>query len=293
MNSNGESSMVESTQHVLLAEMQVRFPLDGRTVSTPAKVFQHLWPSPRIVFVVSDVPRAPQPTEQRTLGHPSRTISTYPLTTEGPSTLRLNSGIEVSVVPSSWLYGQKDAEIVLQESPCVVLDAGEPIRPTWSLAFLNVTRDIFHWPLTLLAHPWSVTINSVPNLTELQRTLEASMGYAVTNNGLLRRVDGEEFSTDEAQSLLRVLDRFLSFVCGSECATTNATGYDISGNEAWKRWGAYHVSPYSRNRSWADITVRENLSDLFEQVWQTYSIHSKHLEGILGWYMHSNENRRS
>ena len=280
--------MSRPNQPFLLAEMQVEFTIDGRIVSAPGRVIQRLWPNPCVIIEVSDVPRAPQPIAGRSSEFTSKKVLTFPLTSEGPLEMQLETGISVKVVPTSWLPHQVDAELHLQQSPSVVLNSGNPLV---SLQYdvLNITSDLFHWPLALQAPPWLVRIDPVPRLGELEKTLRSHRGFAVTHSGTVQRSDGKGFSGDDAQYFLGALGRFLSFVCGTQCGITNVVGFDSKGDEAWKQWGAYQVSPWQRHRSWADITIRDALSKAFEHFWLKYRKASTHLDRVLGWYVFSNE----
>ena len=284
----GISLMPRPNQPILLAEMQMEFTIDGRLISAPARVIQRLWPEPSVVIEVSDVLRAPQPIAKRSSGSTSKKVVTFPLTSEGPLEMQLESGISVNVVPTSWLPHQQDAELHLQESPSVVLNSGKPmVRLQYDV--LNITRDLFHWPLALQAPPWLVRIDPVPRLGELEKSLRSDGRFAVTHSGTIQRSDRKGFSGDDAQYFLGAVGHFLSFVCGTQCGISNVVGFDSDGNEAWKQWGSYHVSPWQRHRSWADITIRDALSDIFECFWLTYRKSSKHLDRVLGWYVYSNE----
>ena len=280
--------MFEPKQPILLAELQVHFTIDGRLVSAPAKVFERLQPRPQVVFEVSNVPRDPQSLSQSTSGPPQQTVSTFPLMSEGPSTLKLDSGMRVRVVPTPWLVLKRDAELYLEETPTVVLNSGKPIV---SLQYyvVNITGDLFRQPLTLQAPPWLVRIYPVPELWELERTLRSDEGFAVTHNGTIQRSDGKGFPEDDAQSFLRGLEQFLSFVCGTQCAITNVVGFDAEGHEVWKRWGSYHVSPWQRHRTWSDVTIRGAVPKIFGHYWEIYHTTSERLHRILRWYVASNE----
>ena len=280
--------MSDPNQPILLDELQVQFTIDGRLVSASARVFQRLWPRPQVVFEIANIQRDPQPISQSTPGSTEQTVSTFPLMSEGPSTIQLENGTQTRVVPSSWLLHQDDAVLHLEQSPNVVLNTGKPMV---SLQYdvLNITRDLFHWPLALQAPPWHVRIDPVPRLGELEKALRSDGGFAVTHSGAIQRSDGKGFSEDDAQAFLGGLGHFLSFVCGTQCGITNVVGFDSEGNEAWKQWGSYHVSPWQRHRSWADITIRAALSKTFEHFWLKYRNSSEHLDRVLGWYVYSNE----
>ena len=280
--------MSEPNQPILLAEMQVQFTIDGMVVAAPARVFQRLWPSPQVVFEISNVQRDPQPISQGTPGSTQQTVSTFPVMSEGPSTVQLENDTQTKVVPTSWLFHQDDAVLYFEESPSVVLNSGKPIV---SLQYdvLNITMDLFHWPLALQAPPWLVRIDPVPRLWELEKALKSDEGFAVTHSGTIQRSDGKGFSEDDAQFFLGGLGHFLSFVCGTQCGITNVVGFDSKGYEAWKQWGSHNVSPWQRHRTWADITIRDSLSKIFECFWLRYRKSTKHLHRVLRWYVYSNE----
>ena len=109
------SPMSRPNQPIPLAEMQVEFTIDGRLVSAPGRIIQRLWPYPCVVIEVSNVARDPQPLSQDATG------SSFPVMSEGPSVVQLESGTWVEVVPESWLFNQREAELHLQKSPIVVL----------------------------------------------------------------------------------------------------------------------------------------------------------------------------
>ena len=282
------SPMTRPNQPIPLAEMQVQFNIDGRLVSAPGRVTQRLWPDPCVIIEVSDVPRDPQPITKTSSDSISKEVLTFPLLSEGPSEMQLETGMSVKVVPTSWFPHQQGAELHLQQDPSVALNSGKPIAGL-QYAVLNITRDLFHWPLALQAPPWLVRIDPVPRLRELEKALRSDGGFAVTHSGTMQRSDGKGFSGDDAQYFLGALGHFLSFVCGTQCGITNVVGFDCKGDEAWKQWGSYDVSPWQRHRSWADITIRDALSKTFEHFWLKYRQSSTHLDRVLGWYVYSNE----
>lgn len=281
-------SAFETNQFIFLGEMKVEFVLDGRWVSAQAKAVEKLFPSPKVVFEVSGVPREPQWTEKTHPGPPPISVRRAPVTSDGPEKLRLEYGVEVEVVPTSWIFIQQDATIHLARRPSVVFRSGDPIA---SLQFkiLNFSNSVLEWPIVLGIAPWLLKIEPVPNLIGLERTLRSNSGYAVTHTGIVEREDRQGFTQEEAQALLNGLDNFLSFICGSSSAVTDVTGVGTDGNDVWKRWGSHHVAPWARRRTWADDTVRSSLPDIFRNFWQEYSKSNEDLERVLGWYVYSNQ----
>ena len=280
--------MHEANQPISLGEMQIEFAIDGRLVRTPARVVEKLFPKPRVVLEVSNVPREPQGTINTVPGRPSTMIRTSPLMSEGPSTIRLENGTEVEVVPGSWVADQRDAILSLARLPCVVLRSNNPIT-RMQLSILNFSSSVRGYSFVLQAPPWAVRIEPVPNLWELEKMLRSDGGYAITNQGTIERSDGEAYSVDDVADLLDGLEHFLSFVCGCHCSLTNVIGIDSKGNEAWKRWGARRVSRWRTHRSWFDIAASDALFDIFPVLLQEYKDNKDVLGRILQLYAYSND----
>ena len=277
----------EANQPIPLGEMEVEFEIDGRMVRAPAKALELLTPSPRLVLEVSNVPREPRPLDGSPYKSTTPSVRSFPITSEGPSTVQLGDGRRVPVVPTSWHSLQDHAVLHLQERPTVVLDAGNPIA-SMRFSLLNFTSCVARYRLVLEAQPWSVSIEPVSNLQELEQALRTDCGYAITHQGVISRTDQQAYSVQDAKDLLDGLDRFLSFVQGSPCSSTNVIGIDSEGNETWKRWGARHVSPRRAPRSWFDFTASNALFEIFPVFWQEFKDHKVPLSRILELYADSN-----
>ena len=280
-----EMPIQEANQPIPLGEMEVEFEIDGRMVRAHAKALERLIPSPDLVLEVSNVPREPRPLDGSPYEATTPSVRSFPITSEGPSTVQLENGRQVPIVPTSWSLFQDYGVLHLQEIPTVVLDAGNLIA-SMRFSLLNFTSA--RCPLILQAQPWSVSIEPVSNLQELEKSLSADRGYAITHQGVISRTDQQAYSVQDAKDLLDGLDHFLSFVQGSPCSSTNVSGIDSEGNEAWKRWGARHVSPWRTHRSWFDITASNALSEIFPVFWQEFKDHKVHLSRILELYADSN-----
>ncbi|MXZ02197.1 MAG: hypothetical protein F4Y88_00530 [Chloroflexi bacterium] len=117
-----------------------------------------------------------------------------------------------------------------------------------------------------------------------------SAGFGVTHKAKLTSNDCGGFQVDEVQSLLNAVDTFLSFLCGSACATTNVSGMEAKGNVVWRSWGPRHVSAWKRQRSWTDITMSHEISGLFAGFMEVYLKNPEHIGRIVRLYNSSNEN---
>ena len=109
------TEMLDANQPIVLGDMRVEFEIDGQRVSARARVVEQLFPAPRVVFEVSDVPREPQWSRESVPGDPSKEIVSGSPFAEGPSRLTLENGTEVGVVPSSWLFTQTEATLYLRK----------------------------------------------------------------------------------------------------------------------------------------------------------------------------------
>ena len=284
----GTSSLPEPNQPIFLAEAQVQFHIDANLTSAPARITQLLWPRPTVMIEVSDVARNPQSISEDSSDSGSKRVVRFPITSEGPTKLQLENGVWVAVVPTSWFPFQQAAELHLQQNPSTVLDTGNPITRL-QFDLLNVTGDLFNWPLVLQSQSSMVQIKPVPNLIKLDKVLRTDSGYAVTHRAAVQWSGEDSCSRAEAEMLLRGLEHFLSFACGTRCRATNVVGFDAQGGEAWKQWGSHHVSPWVKRRSWSDVTIRGDLAEIFERFCQKYRESREHLDRILGWYLYSNE----
>ena len=280
--------MSNANQPIVLNDIGVEFEIDGRRITAKARVVEQLFPRPRVIVEVYDVPREPQWSRESLPGDPSREIVSGSPVSEGPSKLTLEDGTEVEVVPLPWFFTQTDNTFYLAKSPSVFLHTNGLITQV-QFGVLNFSQAVLDWPIVLSASPWLLTIEPVSNLPVLERTLWASSGYAVTHRGNVEREDGQVFSAEDAEFFLDCAEKFLSFVSSSSCAVTRVVGLSADNSEAWKRWGSRRVTPWGRHRSWADVTVRDALPDLFGLFFQNYSTGKAELDKALGWYVHSNE----
>ena len=288
------SPTFRTNSSIILAETEVEFLLDGRSVRAPAKAVQKFFPKVHLTLEVTDVARTPQWAKQRIFREPTisvlkdgQTVST-PLVTAGPSSVRLANGTEIDVVPAQWLHGQSEAILDIAHSPCVALRLDKPMDHI-QFGVVNFTWSGPLRSLCLQAEPWTVCIAPVSDLRELEPILRTNQGYGVTHEGFLERSDGAEFSIEQATEVLNGLNHFLSFLCGAHCSVNNALGTGGTDAEVWKRWGTYHVSPWRKHRSWYDITITDALPDIFAAFWQKWRTGWKSLGRIMSLYAESNE----
>ena len=267
--------MHEPNKAIDLQEMQIEFELGGKTVKTPAKACLRLIPNPNLVFEVSGLPQ-PMPDG--------------PITLEGPTKARLDTGIEVELVPSTWFPFLSDSVLRPLYSPCTVLQTDRPLKCV-RFSVLNFPEGPVGQDLQLRAGPWVIEITQAGNFTASERNLRAEGGFAITYEGILTKSNGRSFSVKKAEFILEAFQRFLSFVAGVSCSLTNILGIDFDGKEAWKQWGTSHVAPRSHSSYWFDPNVGHMLLRTWPGFWRQFNRPRAGLQlrRILAWYNLSNE----
>ena len=203
--------MSDANQPIVLNDIRVEFKIDGRRISAKARVVEQLFPRPRVIIEVYDVPREPQWSRESLPGDPSREIISGSPISEGPSKLTLEDGTEIEVVPLPWFFTQTDNTFYLAKSPSVFLHTNGLITQV-KFGILNFSQSVLDWPIVLSASPWLLTIEPVSNLSVMERTLSASSGYVITHRGNIEREDGQVFSEEDVECLLDCVEKFLSFI---------------------------------------------------------------------------------
>ena len=267
--------MHEPNQPIDLQEMQIEFELGGQTVKASTKASLRLTPNPNLVFEVSGLPK-PMPVG--------------PISTEGPTKARLETGIEVELVPSTWFPFLNDPVLRPLYLPCTVMHTDRPLKCV-RFSVLNFQQDLVGRDLELRAGSWVIKMIQASNFTAIRRTLRADGGFAITYEGTVARSIGRPINVDKAELILEAFQRFLSFASGVSCSLTNILGIDYDDKEAWKQWGTSHVAPSSRSRYWFDPSQGNMLSRTFPGFWRQFKMSGTGLQlrRILAWYTLSNE----
>jgi hypothetical protein len=117
--------------------------------------------------------------------------------------------------------------------------------------------------LVFEAEGWRVTLDQRSSFKELQESLRAVGGYAFTHIGLLQRIDGAVFTSDEAEDVLAGLHWFLSFMRGTWVCPILFSGIDSIDSIVWQRWDAGRVSPWAGPPSWCDTVYWDAAKEAF------------------------------
>jgi hypothetical protein len=137
---------------------------------------------------------------------------------------------------------------------------------------------------------WRVRVTSVPNSTDIVKSLKETGGYAFTHLGELERSDGTSFQATDADRFLNMLAAFLTFARGAACSLPVRWGIAADGAVVWQRWGSPVVDAWKSPGNWFDENHGNLLSELFPAFLNGLSDDdlSKPLKLALHWYQKSN-----
>lgn len=123
------------------------------------------------------------------------------------------------------------------------------------------------------AGPWIVTIDGRSDLSELEKDVRSTGGYAVTHTCRLERRDGRAFSFARCQQLLTCLTWCLWFCRASAPAVILPVGFDGDHRPRWARWASPHTDPFPDSHwQWFDQAYgSEQLSMLLPLFFETWS----------------------
>ena len=139
---------------------------------------------------------------------------------------------------------------------------------------------------------WRINISENCNFGEDRKILNQESGYAVTHTGSIECRNGEVFSVQEAENLLKGLQTFLSFAAGSACGLTLVKAVDENGREESLMLGSTHVEPWSENKhSWLPIIDGgDSLSEAFPRFWDLFTGEEWNdtIRRSIDWYLNGN-----
>lgn len=153
-------------------------------------------------------------------------------------------------------------------------------------------KHIYTGRLQMEAYGWTVTIDSLPNIDDIIKTIKSQRGYAITHVGKLERADKSAFPSDDANKFLEGLSYFLSFSRGFWIAPLLQVGHNIKDEKVWEKWKSYKLSPWRKDiESWfSDDANGENISRAFPGFWHCWNNDTwkEPIRLAIHWYMESN-----
>jgi hypothetical protein len=271
---------------VTLMEGPIRMPTadDGEEAGTGALVLRWL-PSPclRLEAVFPDACKAPRSGKRVKAVIAGENVETLVNSTgfslkDGVSSSRASGSVRTFVKGS----GENVAHLGFQ-----VVNFSDFITPGRSLA------PSFGYPPSVAELQWDgwrIRLSAVENSKEIFKRLAEIGGYSFTHMGQLDRMDGSQFSVQDAEGILQALDRFLGFARGAASSVAIRWGMDADGGITWEHWGSPVVDRWKRRHNWFDEHHGNLLSEIFPafaasqadpERWEALSL-------ALHWYQKSN-----
>lgn len=146
-----------------------------------------------------------------------------------------------------------------------------------------------HRHIVLQDDKWQIVIQSLKETKEATDKAKQEGGCFLTHVGKLARIDGADFSGDEANEQYHLAANFLSFVQGSRCWPVCIAGFDENGSMSWQTWASPPTSTPAQ--SWFDphhSIQAEQLFPLFSKRWNQSESWKDCLRSAIYWYMQSN-----
>ena len=156
----------------------------------------------------------------------------------------------------------------------------------------NPESSFIYQRFQLEAGPWFINVIAVDSLMAVHYSLTREGGSAITHIGSITRSDGQEFSLNDLDKLLKSLHLFVSFARGSYCGLTLLSGHNSDHRRVWEQWGTYKVEPWRQElMTWVDGSNSHTLSLAFEGLWKLLNdqCQSETISQVIHWYVRSNE----
>ena len=288
----------DSGNSALLMESSVETNVDGERLSGVAKVKLDLLPSPSVYvyckFGMNDITRA----ASNILSNPD--AITY-LDING---LRLNGfGLRSNLLLTEQTLDVKwcpsdvpvralgDKSTKMQATCSHLFNLDFPGRPGSIQRDGQGNHTIEH--IDLESDTWRIRIRSLKSTRENRRILQQEGGFRLTHVAEIRKNDGSDHSSEEAEDVLDALRIFLCFSKGTQCDPICPYGVDAEQQVVWSQWSSpreWERSPLS----WFERTDSEPLLNLFPGFMERWTMESwrEALNDCIWLYANANSSSR-
>ncbi|MBV16129.1 MAG: hypothetical protein CMO05_01480 [Thalassospira sp.] len=269
--------MHAANEPVPLGKTEIEFTQNGILVRGEAHVYLRLLPKPCLI-IECDVPTL----TDFQVGH-------------NTSVLLIDNAINLRVIllQEKGKNGQSKLFFTPAREPCTVLEKADEQLETVTFQILNFVKFHGNQRQKIEFDGWVIRISPTPGFSEIEKTLKARGGYAVTHQGKLRQLNGNTFPIEDAQHILEKLQLYLSFIRGAYCSPISPVGTNRHGEEVWKQWGTRTVEPWGWTPSFFDTVPSIPLSEIFPGFWSALDKDPDRKNAVqiaLQWYLRSNRN---
>lgn len=145
--------------------------------------------------------------------------------------------------------------------------------------------------LSFVTDGWTIIVDPVRELSDLDADLRSTGGFAITHVGRLMRDDGSEFDLSSADEILHCLLYMLSFAHGRWVAPILSVARDASGATVREDWQNRILSHHQWHMSWFCDMASGTLEELFPKFWDRWRqpLWKDTIRRVVWWYVASNE----
>lgn len=291
-------SQSSPNEPVELANTPVQFTHKDKTYERAAKVVMRFVPSDRLLFIIPAEDMANNPFW--TLGVASSLMEDrcieLSLTDRGVSVEVFCVGVGLG--PDEIVFVPRTAHIPIPSQPqslsTVIFHVFNFPRFFSPDDYVLVSKGLSICDRAVFgANGWRITIAGTDKTENLDKSLRAQGGYAVTHMGKVEREDGSTFSWDQGEHVLSCTRQFLSFALGRRIGIALPIGLDANGQRVFEQWDLPLITAgaWTGSYSWFDKRHGEMLSEVFPGFFNLWNSASwkEHLKVALYWYLAANE----
>lgn len=125
--------------------------------------------------------------------------------------------------------------------------------------------------LTLRTEDWRLTLDAVPNVSQLTGSLDDTGGFALTHVGQVEAIPPGRLSWKRAGGLLDLLTWSLSFARGAWCGPVLIVGLDEEGNGVREDWRLRRIGNWDTRPNWFEERRPEAFVEFFTGLAQLWS----------------------
>ena len=142
----------------------------------------------------------------------------------------------------------------------------------------------------LFYEDWQINLVATDKSKEIRKRVANSNGYGFTHQGQIINPAGSRFSSQEADKILGLLSKFLSFLRGASCNLPILQGVEKDGQISWQRFSSAIVDSGKKPLTWFEASHGGILPGLFEKFCrQCKGPNERSFQVALHWYQECNK----
>jgi hypothetical protein len=110
---------------------------------------------------------------------------------------------------------------------------------------------------------WTITLDPVHNVADLEKELKKDGGFAITHIAKAERASGASFTSAELRELTDAFTFFCWLCTEARCGPMLPVGFDGQGQARWARWNPTRTESFASPRTWLDSVHASEAETLF------------------------------